>query len=363
MGLLKPAVNKHSYAKVGLYGNAGAGKTFTASKIAVGLHAFAKCEKPIGFFDTEPAASYVLPVFNQAKIPLLVFDESRALKDLMQFMDEAEKECSIVIVDSITHVWRDVQESYLAKINEGLLRKNRKPISRLEFQHWGPIKEQWGKFTDRFLSSKLHVIVCGRAGSIYEYQTNEETGKKELITSGTKMAVEKEMGYEPSLLVEMLLDRQDGKFINTAVVLKDRADRINGKEFPKPTFESFKPHFQFLNIGGEHFGSMEQRDSKELFNEDGFDAYTWDAKQKEIAMDEIAECIAKHHPGQSADAKRTKGDLLEECFGTRSWERIQSFRRRDVETGRNRVWEKLEGKPYTAPTIPTEEESGVKVPF
>src|SRR5512139_3863158 len=126
MGMLKKAEKRAAFAKVGLYGTAGSGKTFTASKIAIGLHKFAGLTKPVGFFDTEPAASYVLPLFESAEIDLLVYDESRALVDLMAFMDEAERECSIVIVDSITHVWRDAQASYMAKINEGLQRRNKR---------------------------------------------------------------------------------------------------------------------------------------------------------------------------------------------------------------------------------------------
>lgn len=352
MKLLKLATNKMAFGKVGIYGGQGAGKTFTAAKLAEGLYEHAKLDKPIAMFDTEPASYFIKPIFEKAGIPFYVFDESRALKDLMTFMDEAEAECSIAIIDSITHVWRDVQASYMAKINEGMRKKNRQPISKLEFHHWGPIKEQWGRFTDRFLSSKLHCIVCGRAGSVYEYQANEETGKKELITTGTKMSVEKEMGYEPSLLFEMVQVREEGRLVNRAIVQKDRSNTINAKEFLFPTFKNFKPHFDFLNIGGEHFGSMDQRDSRDLFTEDGFDSYTWDAKQKEIALDEIAECIAKHHPGQSADAKKAKGDLLEEAFGSRSWERIHSMKRREIESGRDRVWTKLEGKPYALPVQP-----------
>lgn len=117
MKMLKKAENQTAFGKVGLYGDAGSGKTFTASCMAIGLHKFAKCTKPIGFFDTEPALSYVLPLFKEAGIEVLCY-ESRSLSDLMKFMEEAEQECSIVIIDSITHVWRDVQKSYIDKLNE-----------------------------------------------------------------------------------------------------------------------------------------------------------------------------------------------------------------------------------------------------
>lgn len=323
MNMLKPASNKQAFAKVGIYGNAGSGKTYTSALIAIGLHQYAKATKPVGMFDTEPAASYIIPLFEKAKIPFLVYDESRALADLMDFMDEAEKECSVVIVDSITHVWRDTQESYMAKINEGLVRKGKRPIYKLEFHHWGPIKAAWAKFTDRYLSSRLHVIVCGRAGMVYEYQTNEESGKKELITTGTKMATEKEMGHEPSLLIEMMPVREEGKMVNRATILKDRTDMLNGDEIDFPNFEKLKSHFEFLNIGGEHYTSMETRDSKAMFTEDGQDDWSQEQRRRGILAEEVAGLMQKHHPSQKEEDKKARLELMHKVFDTRSWKKIE----------------------------------------
>lgn len=339
MNMLKKAENKMAYAKVGLYGTAGAGKTYTAALIAIGLWKHAGCTKPVGMFDTEPAASYIIPLFDAAKIPFLVYDESRALRDLMAFMTEAEQECSIVIIDSVTHVWRDTQESYLAKVNEGLARKNRKPIYKLEFHHWGPIKGAWAQFTDRFLSSKLHVIVCGRAGSIYEYQTNEETGKKELITSGTRMATEKELGYEPSLLIELAPVREGGKIINRAFVQKDRSARLNGDEIDAPDFDKLKPHFEALNLQGAHFESMDKRDSKEMFTEDGADDWTREQRNRTIWAEEVQGLLLKAHPSMSAEDKKGKADLLDSIFSTRSWTRVETMNSEKIKAG----YEELKG--------------------
>lgn len=342
MGMLKPATNRMAFAKVGLYGTAGAGKTHTAALIAIGLHQFAKCEKPIGMFDTEPAASYIIPLFQKAGIPFLVYDESRALRDLLSFMNEAESDCSIVIVDSITHVWRDTQESYLKKINDALAKKNKKPIYKLEFHHWGPIKAAWSEFTDRYLSSKLHVIVCGRAGSIYEYQVNEESGKRELITTGTRMATEKELGHEPSLLIELAPIREDGKIINRAFVLKDRSDNLNGDEIDSPTFDKLRPHFEALNLQGEHFGSMETRDSTDMFHEDGSDSWTAEQRNRAIWSEEVQGLLVKAHPGQTAAEKQAKADLLEAIFDTRSWTRIENQSSEVTRSGYLRLKELLQ---------------------
>lgn len=332
MKMLKKAENQTAYGKVGLYGDAGSGKTFTASCVAIGLHKFAKCTKPIAFFDTEPALSYVLPLFKEAGIEVLSC-ESRALKDLMAFMEEAEEHCAIVIIDSITHVWRDVQKSYMDKLNEDRVGRKQRPLQKLEFHHWGAIKDVWGKFTDKFLSSKVHVILCGRMSSIYEYQTND-AGKKELITNGTKMATEKELGYEPSLLIEMIKHREHGKIVNRALIEKDRFNFLNGDEIDfvphkgvnlknvLSVFDRVKPHFEHLNLEGKHHESLNINNSKEMFPEVDGDDWPREQSQRTRWSEEIQGILVKHHPGMTADEKKIKADLLEKFFETRSWEKI-----------------------------------------
>lgn len=329
MSILKPAKNIMAYGKVGIYGQAGSGKTRTATEIAVGLHKAINSKKPIAAFDTEPAFSFMLPLFEKNNIELLISDESRALIDLMKFMDEAEKTCDIVIIDSITHVWRDAQESYLKNINAQRKKYGKNPLTALEFQHWRPIKAAWAKFTDRFLSSKMHVIICGRAGNMYEYQDKDDgTGKKELITSGTRMATEKELGYEPSLLIEMTAERENGSTINVAYIQKDRADivsKLNGAQIKMPNYEKLKPHFLAINIGGQHFQSMEQRDSQELFSDCAESTWDGESKQRQIWSEEIAELLKKHFPSQGAEDKQKRADMIEAFFETRSWTKVESM--------------------------------------
>lgn len=343
MSLLKKATNKMAYAKIGIYGTAGSGKTRTATEIAIGLHKEIGSTKPIVAFDTEPAFSFVLPLFQKAGIELLVADESRALTDLMKFMDEAEKVSDIVIIDSITHVWRDAQDSYLARINASRKSQNKRPLPSLEFHHWRPIKAAWAEFTDRFLSSKMHVIVCGRAGQIYEYQDKDDgSGKKELISTGSRMATEKELGYEPSLLIEMIADRSDGKTTNVALIQKDRSDTINGFEIRMPKYKDFKPHFSALNIGGQHFDSMDKKDSQEMFKDADESGFDMELKRRQILSEEIAELLKKHNPSQSVEDKQIRAALLEEFFETRSWTAVEGMRADRLKAGFVAMKAKLE---------------------
>lgn len=342
--MLEDPEDNMAFAKIGLYGRAGSGKTFTATQVAIGLYEYAKCDKPIAMFDTEPAYHFVKKYYEEKGIKFKVYAKSRALIDLMKFMDEAEKSCSIIIIDSITHIWRDVCDSYLKKINDDRKSKGKRPIFRLEFHHWMPIKEVFSRFTDKYLTCKAHTIICGRAGDIYEYQKNDETGKQELITNGMKMATEKELGYEPSLLVELFTERDRGteEMINYGLVVKDRSNNINGKTFKKPNFSCFLPHFKTLNFSCVHFDSLAKRDSKELFPETGEDNFSNEARQREIWCEEIQGVFVKYFPGRKDEDKNKKLKILEKVFNTRSWIKIQNMNSETIKEGYNNIKEELE---------------------
>jgi hypothetical protein len=358
MSMLKKASNNISYSKTGIYGEAGSGKSRTAAEIAVGLIKTHKLEKPIGIFDTEPAWSFLLPFLGAQGMQVpYIYDESRAFKDVMAWVDEAQEACSVLIIDSVSHLWKDLQESYLARINDQRRNNNKRPLGSLEFQHWGPIKRQWADFTDVYLSSKVHFIVCGRAGNVYEYQDKDDgSGKKELITVGTKMQTEKEMGYEPSLLIEMIKEHEGGKIVNTAFIQKDRADKLNGQLIQMPTFEKLRGHYDAINAGGAHFSSMRGKDSREMFTEDGEDNFGAEIRRREVALDEIREEILKHHGhGQDAATKAAKSATLESIAGTRSWEKLGSSRVNDVIVARNKLWNITRGHDYGAQVVPQPE--------
>lgn len=362
---LTEATHNAAYAKVGAYGEAGSGKSTTASLIAIGLHKMIGSKKPVGMFDTEPGHQFLIPRFREAGIKFLAFDKSRSLVDLMAWMKAMIENVDIAIIDSITHPWRELQRAYLERLNEGRTKK----ITRLEFHHWGPIKEEWAKFTDLFLTSKLHLIVCGRAGNIYEYQKNEENGKMELITTGEKMATEKEMGYEPSLLIELWKERtmlRDGgqKIINRCIVEKDRADKINGKVIDFPTFESFKPHFDFLNIGGEQY-QVADTSSSGLFTPEGNTEWDAERTRRKALSEEVLGLMTQHVPGQDVKSKTRRFELMQKHFATRSWTAIENMQSILLRNGLDSLRSELEpstAQPSLSPGPETDPDTGEVVP-
>lgn len=334
------STNDQAFLKAGFMGFTGTGKTYTGVSVALGLHRLCKSQAPVYFLDTETGADWQRSRFAEAHIELRVA-KTRAFKDLVPAVMEAENANAILIIDSITHFWREITESYMRE----------KRRQRLLFQDWAWLKTRWGEFTDAFVNSSVHIIMCGRAGYEYDF-FEDDAGKKELEKTGIKMKAETETGYEPSILVLMSRHQrfdadhpEQTKTVRFATVLKDRGGVLDGKVFQNPTFEDFLPHIECLNLGGRQVGVDTSRNSTALVPPDSGEGRLR-REQITIALDEIKECLVKHHPGQSADAKRTKGDILEEIFGTRSWAKIETYALEELQVGRDLVWRRLEGRPY-----------------
>lgn len=353
MGLLQKAMNEQAYLKAGIFGEPGSGKTTTASYLAMAISKRLGGGKPVAVFETEAGSDFTLSKFQVEGVELLRV-KSHSLKDLIEVVGEAEKTCSALLVDSITHVWDDVCEAKLRAINAAREKKCKangwkfNPLDKLEFQHWADVKRQWKVWTDLFLNSRLHIIVCGRAGGVYEFSTNEDTNKKELQKVGTKMRAEGQFGYEPSLLIEMERTQQEGAsggWNHRAVVLKDRTDTINGLAFAfsKPTraykpgdwektFKPFEPVFKSLNIGGEQRTYDVTRSAEELFpGAEGESNWEERKRRVEIALEEIQGTLSALWPGMSAAEKALKATAVEALFSTRSWTKVTTLSLEELE--------------------------------
>jgi ABC-type dipeptide/oligopeptide/nickel transport system ATPase component len=323
MKLLKPAKQEMAYLKLGIYGEAGSGKTFTASNIAMGLHKYIKAKKPIAFLDTETGSDFLIPKFEEQKIELVTF-KSRAFSDLLAVTDEAEKECSILIIDSISHFWEEFMTEF----------KESRKIERILIHHWGILKPIWKKFNVKFIDSRLHIILCGRAADVWEDREDEE-GYTKNSKVGTKMGAEKNTSYEPSLLVEMFKARVKSGigegWVNRMFVDKDRFDVINLKTFDKPTFNTILPHVELLNIGGKHKAIEQGRDSKEILKKQETGAEY--IRKKKALLGEIKNTLVLLYGSSSVEDKKGRIRLMKENFNVKGWESVEALPLDKLETG------------------------------
>lgn len=339
MSILQPAVSSSAFLKMGILGFQGGGKTLTSAKCLIGLYKYTLEQglhdgtKPVAMIDTEKGSDWLIPIFNRAGVPFVVA-KRKAFADLLKVMDEAESEAFGLLIDSVTHPWRELVESYLRK----------KERSYLAMDDWGYLKGEhgWQQFTDRFVNSKLHIVMAGRAG--FEYENYVEDGRKKMEKVGTKMKTEGETGYEPDLLVlmEQHEDLRTGKVVHRATVQKDRSTLLDGMQFDNPDFESFLPHVKCLALGSPHVGVGVTGDSQHLLKLQKRD---WAPVQREICIDEIQTLLAMHYPSQTADDKKARLKAMLTHFNA-TWTEIEKVMPLpDLRAGYDSLHVELEGKP------------------
>jgi hypothetical protein len=323
------------FLKAGFFGFAGSGKTHTAMLLALELRKRLKLSGPIAIFDTEGSTEYIAARLAKETGQNPIGAKSRSLADLMDIAKQCEAGASpILIVDSATHVWREICDAYLDQVNKARNAQNRPSIQRIEFQDWANIKKVWARWTDFYLNSALHIIICGRAGFDWNFEEHEQTDgsiKKELVKTGTKMKVEGEFGFEPSLLMEMERlsvpdDRRPGRFlqVHRATVIKDRFDLLDGKMQENPTGEWFAPHIDALVPGAINVVDTSAHTDMGV-DEDGNVKVQAERRTRTKLLEEIQGEITKAWPGQSAIEKKAKVVALELCFGTKSWTAVEGM--------------------------------------
>lgn len=351
--LLETLDTGQGYLKAGMLGFQGSGKTMTAILLAIYTRKLFKLDGPIALVDTENATAYVAPIVQELTGKKLIGRRTRNFDELVALGKECQGAgVSVMVGDSMTHFWRSLCDSYLAGINQSreTYYKEKgwkfRPKTSLEFQDWGPVKKKWAEWTDLYLNSPMHIIICGRAGYEYDFEKDDESGKKELVKTGIKMKTEGEFGFEPSLLVEMEVDQipngdRPGKFsqVRTATVLKDRFAVIDGSVFTFPgnkangkpdrkadlkaVADAFGPHLELLKPGAH--SAVPTNVTPMQVDETGGDDFAKEKKTRQILCEEAQGLIVSLYPGQSAVEKKAKVEIVEQCFGTRSWTAVESM--------------------------------------
>ncbi len=357
MSLFQPAQTTTAHLKAGFMGKQGAGKSATAALLAIGLVKFLRqlgidySEKPVAFFDTETGSDWLIPIFKEAGIALVVA-KKRSFSDLIEAVKWSEQNACVLIIDSITHPWRELQESYLKA----------KKRSFLQIDDWAYLKgpQGWAQFSDLYINTKLHIIMCGRAGDDTEQYT-DENGKRQFEKVGVKMKTETETGFEPSLLVLMERDMnlRTNQVAHAASVMKDRSMLLDGKDFTfhshdnegnrlptdvmvRAVWVAFEPHIKMLNLGGSHLGVQSMGDSTHMIKAEKRDNQH---VQREICVDETKTLLELHFPSQSADDKKKRLKLLLKHFDA-TWTEIEKVMPLiDLRTNYDALYQELEGKP------------------
>lgn len=199
----RAAVRPALKARLMISGPTGAGKTWTALKIAEVLAEGGK----ILVIDTEKESALTYAdTFTFVHLPWLPPFEPR---ELARTMAEAGHEYAVVIVDSTSHFWR--KEGGTLDIAGG------------KFTGWKDARPAQEDLVQALLDCHAHVILCTR--SKMEHVQEEINGRHVVRKVGMAPQQDDDLEYELNISIEMDMDHR-------ATVAKSRADAVQvGRSF------------------------------------------------------------------------------------------------------------------------------------
>lgn len=240
----KKAAAQQARFKAGFYGKQGSGKTFTALLVAEGL---AKRDgKRIAYVDTERGTDFYSQDIKERAFHAEAFDfDAIYTRSIYEVIEEVEaldtSTHSVIVVDSITHLWEAAQAAYAGK---------KMANGQIPVYAWGAIKKPYKKLMALLLSGNFHAIICGREGVVME---EDDDGQTKVV--GTKMKAEGETAYEPHLLARFRPHYlPDGSQKVSAFFEKDRSGILTNRTIIEPNFATFAPMLSYLS--GEVQGSI-----------------------------------------------------------------------------------------------------------
>src|SRR5258708_5641475 len=192
VGFEKPQLLKAAL-KLGLYGPAGCGKSFTSLLIAEGLARHTG--KRVAYVDTEyGTAFYGQDVPQRAVHPqAFAFDvlHSKSITETVTAVKGLDRDTyGVLVIDSISHLWDACRNAFTGRLTKA---------GTIPLHAWSAIKKPYRELMHLLLASSVHVLICGRQG--IDYGEDEASG--ELKSLGYRMRAEGETAYEPDVLIRL----------------------------------------------------------------------------------------------------------------------------------------------------------------
>jgi len=230
----KKATKTQSKLRLSIAGPAGAGKTFTALKVATEMAAILGGK--IAVIDTERGSASKYS--DQFEFDVVELDDFHP-ESYIEAMKAAEKAgYGFLIIDSTSHEWNG--KNGILELHEAAIQRQRVKNS---FTAWADVTPLHTKFIDAILSSKCHVIASVRSKVDYVQDKNDK-GQTEVRKVGMASIQREGMDYEYDIQIEMNLD-------HVGVISKTRCAKLDGKIFKKPGAELAQILVEWLSDGAE----------------------------------------------------------------------------------------------------------------
>ena len=199
------AKREQVWLKVLLTGASGAGKSFSALRLATGIAK--KCNSDIAFISTEGTrTNYYADSFAYDVLELKPpYSPDNYIKAIEEAVSAGYK---VLIIDSMSHEWQ-----YLLDTHE------RMPGN--SFTNWGKLKPKHRLFMEKILHSPIHIVCCARSKT--EWTLEDKNGKQVPKKVGLGTEQDKQIAYEYTL--SLVIDQES----HIASVDKDNTRLFDGK--------------------------------------------------------------------------------------------------------------------------------------
>lgn len=276
------ATKKQSYLRAAFFGPSGAGKTYTALRVATGIAQVTK--GVVGLIDSENRTASKYAGKDGFKFKTLNLDDCSITGYLDAMTAAQEAGIGVLIIDSITHGWQELLES-VEQISKARYRGN----FWAAWSEGTPIQK---KFIRAIQQYPGHLIVTMRSKTEWE-QATEGRNKGKITRIGLAPEQGKGIEYEFDLLMEITAEH----FGN---VTKDRTGKFQDLSIEKPDEKFGKKLAEWLSEG-------------EIDADAAAHALSTDAEAMELALEvaELAVALGKRVTRQgvmAAAVKEAEGD-------------------------------------------------------
>lgn len=169
----KPAQRSDTKPLIGLYGQSGCGKTYSALLLARGM---AGEKGRVGMIDTESGRGSLYADVLPGGYEVMELSAPFTPDSYIEAIEAAEKSgIDVLIIDSASHEWEGI--GGVLDMAADIEKRTGKP----GLHCWKDPKLKHQKFMLKLLQAKVPVILCLRAKYKSRQVRNERTGKQEII--------------------------------------------------------------------------------------------------------------------------------------------------------------------------------------
>lgn len=222
MSMFRAAQRSKSKLRLSIIGPSGAGKTYSALKIAFGLGG------KVVVIDSENGSADLYSGLGQYDV--FTMQPPYEPEKLMNVIKAAEAEgYDTIIIDSLSHYWS----------GEGGLLDRHTKIGGNRYTAWAKVSPVQQRLIECMLSSKCHIIANMRAKQ--DYVLVDKGGKQVPEKIGLAPVQRDQIEFEFSLVLTLNMD-------HVATASKDRTELFDGKWFT-PSEETGKQLLAWLESG------------------------------------------------------------------------------------------------------------------